>query len=175
MNSPKNFAFRAMRVIVITAVLFAGIVYVHLHRQAPEVKPSPRVVVLAEGADLDALLARTPLVLVRFEAVWCSNCKALDPHLNRLADAHPEALTVVNVDVDAHPALALTSRVVAVPDTHLYVGGKPADRRIGYQTREALHEWLRPHIVAAAYSHAHDHGQHGHDRHGQDQEGDDEE
>jgi thioredoxin 1 len=164
-NGPKSIAFRALRIVVITAAAFAVIVYVHhrLQARAPQDKPSPRVVELGEGGTLDALLARSPVVLVSFGADGCGQCKALKSNLHRMAEAHPRALTVVLVDVDAHPALVREAEVQGVPDTRLYAGGKPVDRRKGYQTQEALHEWLRPHMAAAAYSHTHDH--HGHDHH----------
>jgi thiol-disulfide isomerase/thioredoxin len=172
MKTPKNLLFRAVRIVVITAAAFAVIVYVHLRRQARslELEPSARVVELAAGADVAPLLGGSPVVLLSFGADWCGNCKAMKPHLHRLADAHPNALSVVLVDVDAHPKLAADNGVKAVPDTRLYVGGKAVEGRKGYQTREALDEWLRPHIVAAAYSHSHDHGHnhgHGHGQHGQ--------
>ncbi len=171
MKGSKSIAFRALRILVITGAVFAVIVYVHhrLQATAPHAESSERVVELAEGAQLDALLARSPVALVSFGAEWCGNCQPLKPHLHQLADEHSQALTVVLVDVDAHPALARESGVQGVPDTRLYVGGKPADRRAGYQTHEALHEWLRPHIAAAAYSHSHDHqDHHGHDHKGHD-------
>jgi thioredoxin 1 len=170
MNSPKSIAFRAARVLVITAALFAVILTVFLSLQKRPVAPSPRVEVLAEGAELAPLLARTPVVLVSFGAEWCGNCKALKPHLHRLADAYAEALSVVLVDVDVHPALAKESEVKAVPDTRLYAGGKPASRREGHQTVEALTGWVTPHILSAAY--AQPQGQAGHDHHGHDHDHD---
>jgi thiol-disulfide isomerase/thioredoxin len=181
MSKPRSIAFRAARVLVITAALFAVIVTVFLSLQKRPVAPSPRVEVLAEGAELAPLLARTPVALVSFGADWCGSCQALKPHLHRLADTHAAALSVVLVDVDAHPALARESGVEAVPDTRLYAGGKLVDGRTGVQTQEALDEWLRPHIVSAAYSHTHDHDGHDHDghdhdrhdHHGHDHEGDD--
>jgi thiol-disulfide isomerase/thioredoxin len=175
MKKPRSIAFRAARVLVITAVAFAVIVIVHRHRQAA-VKPSSRVVALAQGAALAPLLAGTPVALVSFGADGCGSCQALKPLLHQLADAHPKTLSVILVDVGAHAALALESGVKAVPDTRLYVGGKLVDGRTGAQTRETLDEWLRPHIVSAAYSHSHDHDGHdheGHDHHGHDHEGHD--
>jgi thioredoxin-like negative regulator of GroEL len=159
MKGPKSIVFRAVRIVVISAVAFAVIVAIHLRRQgtSQRTEPSARVVELAEGADVAPLLGGSPVVLLSFGADWCGNCKAMKPHLHRLADAHPNALSVVLVDVDARPKLAADNGAKAVPDTRLYVGGKALDGRKGYQTREALDDWLRPHVVAAAYSHTHDH------------------
>ncbi|MFW5803265.1 MAG: thioredoxin family protein, partial [Verrucomicrobiota bacterium] len=155
MKTPKSIAFRAIRILVITAVAFAGIVYVHLRRQeaASEVDPSARVVALAEGEELEPLLARAPVVVVSFGGEECSHCQALKPHLHQLADAHPEDLRVVLVDAYTHTAPAREAGVEAIPDTRIYVGGKSVDRRLGYQSHEALQEWLKPHIAAAAYMH----------------------
>jgi thioredoxin-like negative regulator of GroEL len=164
MKHQKSIAFRAVRIIVITAVAFSVVVYVHLRRQsaAPEVEPSAHVVELADGATLEEMLTRTPVVLVSFGGETCSHCKALKSHLHQLSNAYPKALRVVLVDVYTHMKLARESGVEAIPDTRLYVGGKSVDHRLGYQNHEALYEWLRPHIVAAAYTHTH-HDDHGHD------------
>ncbi len=166
MKGPQSIVFRAVRIVVITAVAFAVIVFVHLRRQGAShrMEPSARVVELAEGAQVAPLLGCSPVVLLSFAADWCGSCQAMKPHLHRLGDAHPNALSVVLIDIDAHPTLARESGVEAVPDTRLYVGGKAIDGRRGYQTHEVLYEWLRPHVVAAAYSHTHDH-EHGHQGH----------
>ncbi|AKJ64841.1 thioredoxin family protein [Kiritimatiella glycovorans] len=167
MTTKKSILFRAVRILVITAVAFAVIVVVQLHRQkaAREVVPSAHVVELAEDANLDDLLTGTPLVLVSYGGEACGHCRALKPNLHRLADALPGTMRVVLVDTDTHRALARESGVEAIPDTRLYVGGKSTDRRLGYQDDNALKEWLRPHIAAAAFIHTDDHHGHGHEHH----------
>jgi hypothetical protein len=41
MKMPKNIVFRAIRIVVITAVAFAVIVYVHMRRQATTADAEP--------------------------------------------------------------------------------------------------------------------------------------
>ncbi len=41
MKMPKNIVFRAIRIVVITAVAFAVIVYIHMRRQAATADVAP--------------------------------------------------------------------------------------------------------------------------------------
>ena len=38
-------------------------------------------------------------VLVDFYADWCAPCKILEPHIDRLAELHPDRLAVRKIDV----------------------------------------------------------------------------
>lgn len=89
-------------------------------------------VVHAEVADFESkVLAADRPVLVDFWATWCGPCRALGPHLERLAEERSDDLQVVKVDVDAQPALAQKYEIRAMPTLVLFQGGKEIARHVG--------------------------------------------
>ena len=77
-------------------------------------------------------------VLVDYYATWCGPCKALAPNIERVAAAHPGALRVLKVDIDAVPELAQRSRVREVPTLHFYRDGRKVGALSGFRTAAAL-------------------------------------
>jgi thiol-disulfide isomerase/thioredoxin len=49
--------------------------------------------------DLEPHLVADKLVLFDFFADWCAPCKILEPHLDRIAELHPDTLAIRKVDV----------------------------------------------------------------------------
>ena len=76
---------------------------------------------------LDALQEDASPVLVKFGATWCGPCRALEPQLAKYSQT-PDAVRVVEVDIDEQPALAARYGVMAVPTMILLQGGQPAAR-----------------------------------------------
>ena len=76
------------------------------------------------------VLKNTKPVLVDFWAAWCSPCRMIAPHLEKLAEENP-AVQVVKVDVDAHQKYASEAGVRGIPTIVLYKNGKEVDRVVG--------------------------------------------
>ncbi len=81
-------------------------------------------------------------VLVDFWASWCGPCKMLAPLVEELAAAHPE-ITVCKVNVDENPELAMGYRIASIPTLLLFRDGKPVAQTVGFQSREALENFLK--------------------------------
>jgi len=53
--------------------------------------------------------------LIDFHATWCGPCKAIAPHVERLASAHEGHILFAKVDVDASPNAAAKFGIRSVP------------------------------------------------------------
>jgi thioredoxin len=63
-------------------------------------------------------------LLIHFTADWCGPCQGMAPHLENFAQARAQALPVVKVDIDAHPAVAQRFMVRSVPTLMLMQDGR---------------------------------------------------
>lgn len=53
-------------------------------------------------------------VLIDFHATWCGPCRQIAPHIDAIANDHPE-YTIVKVNIDEAPATAQSYGVMSVP------------------------------------------------------------
>jgi len=67
------------------------------------------------------------LFVLKFGAMWCAPCKAIEPSLKKLEAEHP-GISFISVDVDEHPELAKKYRIRALPTVILLKDGKEAIR-----------------------------------------------
>lgn len=63
-------------------------------------------------------------VLVDFWAAWCQPCRMLAPILEQIAVDYAGRLSVVKVDTDREPALAVELGIRSLPTVKLFVGGR---------------------------------------------------
>ncbi|GAA1775803.1 thioredoxin family protein [Leucobacter iarius] len=66
-------------------------------------------------------------VLIQFWAEWCAPCRAMIPIVDRFAAEHEDRVEVARVDIDAHPELAASYRVTAVPSFVVQQGDRVLD------------------------------------------------
>jgi len=87
--------------------------------------------------DREVLGATVPVV-VDFWADWCGPCRRVAPELEKLADAHGDALKVVKVDVDANGAVAGRYGIQGIPTIALFRDGRPVATSVGAKPRAAI-------------------------------------
>ncbi len=86
-------------------------------------------------------------VLIEFTADWCPPCKMLAPIIHALADKYAGKLRVGLLDSDANPQIIHQYDVMGLPTLILFVDGEPAERIIGYTSREKIEAKLLPHLA----------------------------
>jgi len=80
-------------------------------------------------------------VLIDFWATWCGPCRMIAPHIEKIAEEHPE-ITVGKVNVDDYPELAIKFNVVSIPTLLLFKNGELKKTLIGYREKEEIEKYL---------------------------------
>ena len=80
-------------------------------------------------------------VLVDFWATWCGPCRMIAPHIEKLAEEHPE-ITVGKVNVDDHPELAIKFGIASIPTLLLFKNTELRETLIGYREKAEIEKYL---------------------------------
>ena len=88
----------------------------------------------------DALKAK--VAVVDFSATWCGPCKMLAPIMEELSEEMAGQVEFYNADTDENMDLALANKVTSIPALFLLRDGQIVDRMIGFQTKQALKNWI---------------------------------
>lgn len=88
----------------------------------------------------DALKAK--VAVVDFSATWCGSCKMLAPVLEELSEEMAGQVEFYNADTDENMDLALANKVTSIPALFLLRDGQIVDRMIGFQSKQALKNWI---------------------------------
>ena len=88
----------------------------------------------------DALKAK--VAVVDFSATWCGPCKMLAPIMEELSEEMAGQVEFYNADTDENMDLALANKVTSIPALFLLRDGQIVDRLIGFQSKQALKNWI---------------------------------
>lgn len=94
------------------------------------------------ASEFDALMSQGKPALVQFDATWCPYCKALQPHLQKLAEKRRSELDVFRLDVDEEPDLAAEYDVRGLPTLIIFRDGKVIGRFDGSAGADELSDWV---------------------------------
>jgi|WetSurMetagenome_2_1015567.scaffolds.fasta_scaffold105514_3 thioredoxin 1 len=70
-------------------------------------------------------------VVADFWAPWCGPCRMVGPVLEKLAGDHPDAVSVIKINVDENQALAARFGIMSIPTVIMFSGGEVKTQLIG--------------------------------------------
>lgn len=88
----------------------------------------------------DALKAK--VAVVDFSATCGGPCKMLAPIMEELSEEMAGQVEFYNADTDENMDLALANKVTSIPALFLLRDGQIVDRMIGFQSKQALKNWI---------------------------------
>jgi thioredoxin 1 len=92
------------------------------------------------------VLASDKTVVVEFWAEWCGPCRAVTPILERIADEHPESLSIVRINADENMRSAAAYQALALPTMKVFQGGEVVRTIVGAKPKPALESELRDYL-----------------------------
>ena len=98
--------------------------------------------IYATDNDFDSVIKVHNKVLVDFFATWCGPCRMLAPELENVEEQNKD-ITIVKVDVDDCPNIAMRYRIDAIPCLVFFENGKPTKRTEGYADAAAINKFVR--------------------------------
>lgn len=95
--------------------------------------------------DQDVTNATGP-VLVDFWAAWCGPCRMVSPVLDEIASEHPDKITVLKLNVDENPDLAMKYQITSIPAMKVFENGEVKTSIIGAKPKFALEQDLAAYL-----------------------------
>ena len=81
-------------------------------------------------------------VLVDFWAEWCGPCRMVAPVLDQIQSENADKITIVKLNVDENPDLAMQYQITSIPAMKVFKDGEVATTIIGAKPKPALEQDL---------------------------------
>lgn len=89
---------------------------------------------IRDEAELDALLASEPRLVVDCMASWCGSCKQVTPSIDKLAEAYGDSVTVIKIDFDANRQITKRFELKGIPAVMFFKNGERLETLTGVKS-----------------------------------------
>ncbi|MBW4482559.1 MAG: nucleoside monophosphate kinase [Tildeniella torsiva UHER 1998/13D] len=86
---------------------------------------------IRDEAELDALLASEPLLVVDCMASWCGSCKQVTPAIDKLAETYGDSVMVRKIDFDANRQITKRFELKGIPAVMFFKNGERLETLTG--------------------------------------------
>ena len=88
--------------------------------------------------------------LVDFWASWCAPCKAIAPHVDKLAEKFADQLNVGKMDIDASPKIPTQYDVRSIPTLLIFHKGKVIGQLVGAAPFPKIEQFVKDALAKSA-------------------------
>ena len=114
----------------------------------PEPVPEPSSSFVVELSDNDFMeKTRKGVVLLDAYALGCAPCRAMEPHLEKVAETLKDKVMVARINAMTNREFAGYYRVNVFPTLLVFVDGKMVEFSIGARPEKELLELVKKHII----------------------------
>ncbi|MBE9157455.1 nucleoside monophosphate kinase [Nodosilinea sp. LEGE 06152] len=89
---------------------------------------------IRDEAELDALLAREPLLVVDCMASWCGSCKQVTPSIDKLAETYGDSVAVRKIDFDTNRQITKRFELKGIPAVMFFKDGERLETLTGIKS-----------------------------------------
>jgi len=86
-------------------------------------------------------------VLVDFWAEWCGPCRMVSPILDQIQAENPGKITILKLNVDENPDLAMKYQITSIPAMKVFEKGQVETTIIGAKPKFALERDLEKYLA----------------------------
>ena len=92
------------------------------------------------------VLGNEKTVLVDFWAAWCGPCRMVGPILDEIQSENGDKITVLKLNVDENPNLAMEYQITSIPAMKVFNKGQVEKTIIGAKPKFALEQDLAAYL-----------------------------